>query len=227
MASPSHAASSSSLTLTTETRQDAGPLPAKVGEIGYREDENDQQQQVATADGPSLSERHPADRDHPSPPSTNSSAPANETTADASSTHSKRSIASFLSSRNLPSYGGISLSNILLLTFQLLVLAGTIAGWVVASKFMSKTSDSSDSSSDSQSSGGSMSFSGGSATIFVHVAFAVVSLAQLLALKLSLIKPASRSLLPRVAPYTGGGGLAISLSSTSPVPTPSAASVAA
>lgn len=183
MASASTAASSSSSALAAETRPDAGPLPAKVGEIGYRGDVDNQQRQVAPAEGSSLPERHPADREHSSPPATDSAAPSTEPTTDASSTHSKRSISSFLSSKNLPRYGGVSLANILLLILQTVIFSGTIAGWVMASKFMSKSSGSSDDSGDNQSNGGGMSFSSGGAAIFVHVAFAVASFAQLLLLE--------------------------------------------
>lgn len=188
MATPS-AASSFSSASATETRPDAGPLPRKVGEIGYNEDNHGQRPlSPATAEGVTLPQRHPADRDHPpSAPSTNPTLPptSTEPAADAASTHSasKRSIAAFLSGKKL--YGGISLTNLLIFTFQCLVFGGTIGGWVVATQFMAKASNnsSSDDSDDGSSSSSVMSIAGGGAAIFVHVAFAVVVLAQLLFLE--------------------------------------------
>lgn len=198
-------------TAPAEPRPEAGPLPSKRGEIGFREDLH---ALVAEEGGavPSptvvLPPRHPADRDAPppitasysassaTPSAANATAPSASTPVptptstpatspttpdDASSTMSlgkKKGILCFLKPKRIPSFFGLRLTTLLVFTIQVLVIAGTIAGWVLAIQHLA-----SGNSSDSNN-----MLSGSSMAIFVHVSFGIAVLGQMLFLERRLFR---------------------------------------
>jgi len=149
-------------------------LPSKQGEIGYREDLHGQVESASDGSVSPLPARHPADRD--SPPVISSDAPTTTLADDASSNtslRSKNSLISFFKPK-LPSYGGIRLVSLLVFIFQLLLLGGTIAGWILGIKFMNKKIQGAQHGEDMQIS---------SSSIFVHVAFVIAVFGQLVFLE--------------------------------------------
>lgn len=199
-------ASTSSLGLSmTETPPQAGPLPSKRGEIGFREDLHgrgrDLESGVASgsdsrSEVTALPARHPADRDAPpeiSPvpdttevpltpaAATSQTVPEPAVAADTSSTHSKRSIISFLKPRRIPTFGGMRSTTLFMFIFQILLIGGTIAGWALSVQRLAKSqknSNASTSPNDAQPSSGV-----NSSSIFIHVVFGIAILAQLLFLE--------------------------------------------
>ena len=181
MASTAAMASTSSTLLSQESRPQAGPLPFKRGEIGFVEGVHEQvevQPQTAVSSDP-LPGRHPADRRPPAPsedpPDPSLSNPP-QTPSDAASTSivGKRS---FLGHKRLPKYMGIHFTTLVLLCIQLFVFVGTIVGWVFASMAISRASN----NSPPPNTGGDQNVTQpdmSSSNIFVHVAFAVIALAQ-------------------------------------------------
>jgi len=186
-------ASSSSTVLpsTSDTTPQAGPLPQKRGEIGFRASLLERaaaERAAATAEesAEALPERHPADTDLPSSSRTDTT--SHETAvaptppiaaADASSTHKarKNALQKFLSF----TIGGISLVTFIRFVFQLLFIAGTLAAWVTIIQHLNTTSDDQEAEDPSENPD-ALSF-GGSGSIFVHVAFGVATLGQLLFLE--------------------------------------------
>ncbi|KAL5482888.1 hypothetical protein ACEPAI_9483 [Sanghuangporus weigelae] len=191
-----------------ERRLQAGPLPRKRGEIGYRESMDRGNGEVRRDDNSTpLPPRHPADRDpevppaaadesEPSSPSAPNavspapgSAPITSINADASSMHKPSKDNSFLSWLGLrmgKKFGGVTLSTICRLTFQLFFLLGTIALWVVVSKVLvvSPSNDTPASATGSaEAPPKSEPVFGSSAMIFLHVSFGIVTLVQLLFLE--------------------------------------------
>lgn len=188
----STSAAPSLTTLEVDPRPQAGPLPSKCGEIGYREDDGrDLERGSDEGDGRSimmLPPHHPADRDAHEASATVQSGPAvdgavptpsqnPEVLVDASSTHSKsgkRSIISFFAPRSVPTFGGIRLTTFLLFIAQLLFAGGTIVAWVlVVRRIRQSTQQSQD--GDSENSGG-LQLS--SSAIFIHVVLAITLLGQ-------------------------------------------------
>jgi len=187
MASTAAMASTSSTTLTQESRLQAGPLPTKRGEIGFVQVVHEQerpQPQTAVLSDP-LPARHPADRRSPTPSQvptnavprnaapSHSGAPQTPTDTASTSIISKRS---FLGRRRLPKPMGVHFTTLLWLGTQLCVFTGTIIGWAFAAMAISKNS------APSQGPGSDQNMSQpdmNSSSIFVHVAFALVALAQL------------------------------------------------
>ncbi|KAI9508747.1 hypothetical protein F5148DRAFT_1275584 [Russula earlei] len=178
-------ASTSSTTLIQKSRPQAGPLPLKRGEIGYVEGS-----ELQTATGvvaqDTLPAHHPADRLHPTPSQDSAdglpSRPDNsEIPADGASSSiiGKRL---FLRPRKLPKVMGIHFKTIALLCAQLLFFAGTLVGWVFTAlaisggKFKPPPPPSGEDPNLT-------SMDSGSSNIFVHVAFAVVVLAQIVFLE--------------------------------------------
>ncbi len=171
-------------------RPQAGPLPRKRGELGFQEGEHDVPGQ-ASSSSLSLPERHPADRD--APPATSlgvaqaaaageppRSPSRTESTNTANST-SKRSLISFLKPKRIPTYAGVRLTTLAIFLFQVCLFSATITGWVLIIKRMQKSGGSSASSANDDPDTTTPStavFSSTSAQIFVHVAFAIVSLAE-------------------------------------------------
>ncbi|EJC98950.1 uncharacterized protein FOMMEDRAFT_170744 [Fomitiporia mediterranea MF3/22] len=177
-----------------ERRPQAGPLPRKRGEIGYQEEmdvgtENEDGSDRNTDSAAVLPVRHPADREPTPPPeASNPGPPDTNSESDASSLHtlhkpSRQSpFLSWLGLLNRKRIGGVKLATIIRLTLQLLLLAGTITLWVVVTKLLAHGSSGNASASGSQDAPPSPAL-GGSAGIFVHVSFSIVTLAQLLLLE--------------------------------------------
>ncbi|EPQ51098.1 hypothetical protein GLOTRDRAFT_112557 [Gloeophyllum trabeum ATCC 11539] len=170
-------------------RAQAGPLPRKPGEIGYRAEESAGEGAQANRNSTPLPARHPADRDHAQESTTTStsrgtpapplpSAPNGAPLSDNSSTHKSRRRHFFKPRR----FGGLHASTLVLCVLQVLFLVGTIVGWVFAAMIVNKRarSDSDSSNAGSETSGSSGVFNAG---IFIHVAFAVVTLSEVLFLE--------------------------------------------
>lgn len=174
--SPSTTNEAGPSTLVDESgqRPQAEPLPAKRGEIGYIEPK--QPEETESSNGPTAQDTisplpavHPADRG-PTAPSQSPPAPA----ADSASTHSTHSsILKRLKPKHIPSLGGVRFTTLFLFLAHLAVLGGTIAGWVLITNHLSKVAASASSSSND-------SLGAGSSEIFVHVAFGVACLAELI-----------------------------------------------
>jgi len=194
----SNAQPSMSSTLEEEgARPQAGPLPQKRGEIGFTESVESEEGggETGTEEGV-LPERHPADTQlspsqttPPSQPSNDSASPDSPPlSSDASSTTKipKNKLLSLFSKLAL---GGISIGSFLRLLIQLALLGGTLAAWVIITQHLlhgspdfssSPSPDSGNDASDDDNSGSSL---GGSASIFVHVTFALAVLGQLIFLE--------------------------------------------
>ncbi|KAF5380717.1 hypothetical protein D9757_007057 [Collybiopsis confluens] len=179
LASSSSAASSSSF--SEEPHPQAGPLPLKRGEIGFREELVKESEEESSNSPSSRPERHPADRDAPTAASPAPAASATAASVETSSTNSLKKRKPLLSVLKRKKWGGIQLGTILLFSFQGTLILGTIAAWAVAGIFLTgKTQQHNDGGNDSKS-GSTMSTS--SSTIFVHVVFAVGFLSQCLFLE--------------------------------------------
>ncbi|RPD62696.1 hypothetical protein L226DRAFT_568588 [Lentinus tigrinus ALCF2SS1-7] len=166
-------------------RPQAGPLPRKRGEIGFEEGVDDVPDAESQASSSSLNlpERHPADRDAPPAASSGEGeaaaapprSPSRTESTNTANSAGKRSFISFLKPKRIPTYAGLRLTTLAIFAFQLCLFGGTIAGWVLTVKRMQKSTGSSD---DQDSSTHTSGFNTTSAQIFVHVAFAIVSLAE-------------------------------------------------
>jgi hypothetical protein len=179
------------------SRPQAGPLPLKRGEIGFNEELHAHLQSTSanTADVTPLPERHPADRDaspaavtdadpeaqaEATPPSgTPSEAHTPPPQTETTSTHStgKSSFVKFFRSKHVPTYGGIRLTTLLLTIFQLLLVCGTIAGWILSAIRIAKDTKNANNSDTNQTLGAA------SSGIFVNVLFAVGTVVELIFLE--------------------------------------------
>jgi hypothetical protein len=173
---------SSSTTVMQDVRQQAGPLPPKRGEIGYREEEHGQSggENRTASDFPVLPARHPADRDPPASlapsgddvnPSSSSTSPPAENAHDVSSTHScdKSSLISFIKGGKAPCYFGVCLTSWIAVAIQLFFILATTALWVISSKLFLKGQTVNTSSN-----------LGAPVGIFIHIIFAILMFGQLL-----------------------------------------------
>lgn len=183
-----------------ERRPQAGPLPRKRGEIGFREsllaqnEENSDSIELA-----SLPARHPADRDqqtntagsnsspgsgsNSSPSPANNSSSASLSASETSSMRKSRKAKLFSLLNPAPrlsktKFRGVALSTILRLIFQLALLGGTLAAWIIITKRLGESGSSL--IGMSQDSSPTLS---GSSSIFVHVTFGIAVLGQLLFLE--------------------------------------------
>lgn len=225
------------------TRPQAGPLPQKRGEIGFQEGIH--VQDAINSSVVALPARHPADRDleagsspssSPDQPSSGSFSPPNAS-AEASSTHKNphTSLLSWLDPRPFlkqTKVAGILLGTLLRFILQVLILCGTITAWIIISMQVNKGDNTnpngpaSKNPSSEVASNGSPGI-GNSAIIFVHVTFAVATLAQLLFLERSLfVIRAQRyafnhpgSPLPRHARSAGSVGMGLAPWNRPPLPT--------
>jgi hypothetical protein len=186
MASTAAVASSSSTTL--ESRPQAGPLPSKRGEIGFVEGVHEQAQEPSQmVDQVTLPARHPADVPIPPPLQDTIIVDAAPSHPDTSQTLSDgNSVTSvgkpFLGHKRLPKFFGVHFSTLVLLGAQLLVFIGTVIGWVFAAIALSDSDASSNAPPPSQDNDGDQNLpqgDPGTSHIFIHVAFAVLALAQL------------------------------------------------
>lgn len=181
MASTSRVASVSFATPSQVSRPQAGPLPSKRGEIGFVEGVHEQLE-VPSRDE-SLPERHPADPLPPAPSDPINRPPSHSepspTTSDSASSIDigKRS---FLGRRKLPKLMGVQFATISFLILQFLLLAGTIVGWVFAAISIHNTSNEATPTPQGVFNDQSPNEPGsGSSDVFVHAAFTVVVIVQL------------------------------------------------
>jgi len=192
MASTANATAS---TAVDYSRPQAGPLPSKQGEIGYRENLDGRDLERGNDEGDSrsiivpLPPRHPADRDEtqantdvPLTPAIAASASQNTNAPqDYLSAHSegKRRIIKFLIAKQqkIPSYGGIRLTTLLLSIIQIMFIGATVAGWILTVNHINQKSNNSD-DPNTQNNGVSMQI--GSGIIFIHVVFGVTLIGQLI-----------------------------------------------
>jgi len=164
-----------------ERRPQADPLPSKRGEIGYVEgvhSPSGRQQEVEAE--MSLPARHPADRDQsfegsapsgPQNPILPPTSPAQDAPPSPSSIAKSSSILNFLKPK--VTFGGLHSGTVLVFALQLVLLGGTVVGWVFATKLLQHMF----------SSGGNLSSS-----IFVHVVFVIAVIAQLVFLERRLFR---------------------------------------
>jgi len=189
MALTTAVASSSSMTLTQEPRPQAGPIPSKRGEIGFLEGVHEQVQQPSQVDDQvPLPARHPADTPVPTP--TADVAPSHsdisQTLSDDRSSMADLGKPPFLGHKKLPVFMGVQFTTLILLGAQILFFAGTVIGWVFAAIALNSNSQSQD-----QDNGGpdSLPQNNSSAShIFIHVAFAIISLAQIVLVERSIYR---------------------------------------
>ena len=205
------ASSSAAEVVDEPPRPQAGPLPRKRGEIGFVEglhDRGDVSAQ-ASASATSLPSRHPADRDAPPSASAPNGAAAGTSTSagepprspspnGSTNTTGKRSLISFLRPKRVPTIAGLRVTSLAILIFQLCLFGGTIAGWVILVQHMqnsrssppSPPDPSSDSSTDpgTGTDNGNTALSQVSSQIFVHVAFGITCLAELIFIERSVFR---------------------------------------
>lgn len=180
--------SSSSQTVVEGGRPQAGPLPQKRGEIGFRESIHQEEEPSEHADVV-LPARHPADRDgEPTvlattvpPPEVQETSNSNYQTSPPvppSSTQKKRKHVLLRLQRRIhkTAYGGIVLPTFIRFFFQLAIFGVTIALWVIVIKRLDARESQPTNDTD-------LVTFGGSGSIFVHVAFGVAVLGQLLFLE--------------------------------------------
>jgi len=159
----------------------AGPLPSKRGEIGYVEGADTQGETRSSSPPVALPATHPADRDNSTVSASTTSLASNSTpsasvntfvspssstlvSTDSQNSTSKKRVLCFFKSKKIPTFFGFSLKTLLVFLLQLAIIGGTIAGWVLVVKLVSR-----------------MSSDGFSTTsIFLHVIFGITLLGQLL-----------------------------------------------
>jgi len=91
----------------------------------------------------------------------------------------KKGILHFFKPRRIPTYFGLRSTTLLAFVIQLLAIVGTIAGWVIAIQRLGSTNNNGGNSPQNSNS----MFSASSTEIFVHVAFGIAVLGQLLFLE--------------------------------------------
>lgn len=153
----------------------AGPLPLKRGELGFQDGVHVQASVLDQGPTTPQPAHHPAERTA-TPPDTIPTAPDNgaQPSLETASIHTagKRSIISILKPTRI---FGVQLTTFLRFLLQLGVLGATIAGWALlaiqmTSKAKARASDGTDAPSFDSA-------------IFIHVAFAIATLGQLLFLE--------------------------------------------
>ena len=154
------------------SRPQADPLPSKRGEIGYREAEHVPEPSATTqSEQTTLPARHPADRDPTPAPNAEAQPDATASNADAASMRTNNSVAKSILAKLRPgsnsTFHGIYVSSILIFAGQVVFFIGTIAGWAVLTSHLSHSSN-------------------GSTQIFLHVAFAIAALTQLVFVERSI-----------------------------------------
>ncbi|CAA7262974.1 unnamed protein product [Cyclocybe aegerita] len=168
----------------TERRQQADPLPSKVGEIGFQEGVHAVRDRSQDVPGVVLPARHPADRGTPSPtsdavPSADSpiqpSTPSQDAASPPESIVKSSSLLGFLKPDK--TIGGLHLTTILIFLLQLSLFAGTIVAWVFATRLLLNVGN------DGQRLPG-----GQSSAVFVHVVFVIAIIGQLIFLERRLFR---------------------------------------
>lgn len=128
---------------------------------------------------PTLPARHPADRDHDRSPSSSNPSPGADTTAAANGESRLKKIRSW-------TLGGIHLWSFMRLFVLLGLIAGTAGAWWYTIKHFQDSMSANQpapSNQDQGSQGNGVSTYGWSSTIFVHVAFSIVVLFELVFLE--------------------------------------------
>jgi len=181
MASTNAVASSS--TTLTQVRPQAGPIPSKRGEIGYVEGVHEQVQEPSeTIDLPT---RHPADTRVPTPSQDLVDEPPPPpgtlriSSDDSSITDVDKN--SFLRHKGLPIFMGIQSTTLVLFGVQLALLTGTVIGWVFAAIALSSNNmpNVPPPSAGPANNNSTPQNDSSASHIFIHVAFSVLALAQL------------------------------------------------
>jgi len=179
----------SSLDTDRESSPQAGPLPLKRGEIGYKEETTESAEQEAAAEpstsSPPAADAQAAETAGSTSPSSSTNAPqptSSTASSNASSDHpcAKKLIASLFKSEKVPSYGGICLSTLLLFALQILIIAVTVVGWVLSVYHVSTTNV----KMTVEGSSGQQSLLPSSTTVvYIHIIFAILVLVQLIFLE--------------------------------------------
>ncbi|KAI0344419.1 hypothetical protein BDW22DRAFT_1046279 [Trametopsis cervina] len=161
-------------------RVEADPLPSKRGEIGYREPEHtDSSETTAPTSQPGLPARHPAEREPAgesnATPSTDAAASASG--GDISSVRTRSSTKRLLARLRPVQCKGILVSSLATFVLQVLLFIATIAGWALLTNHVSSAvSVNPDAGPNGLN----------TTQIFIHVAFAIGALAQLVFLERSI-----------------------------------------
>lgn len=161
-------------------RQEAGPLPRKLGEIGFIEGVHVQHNLQPPPTPVVLSPRHPADRDvdleaQMTSPTTNipiTPAIRETNTANAPATPNAAS----KKANCLPTIGGIHLTTLSIFVLQILLFGGTIAGWVLSIRAVNHNSNS------------GLALGGPPLAVFLHVVFSVSILVELIFFERSVFR---------------------------------------
>ncbi|KAF9444329.1 hypothetical protein P691DRAFT_807518 [Macrolepiota fuliginosa MF-IS2] len=167
----------------------AGPLPKKRGEIGFTDEQEEQEGDRSSSPDIVLPARHPADRD----PEQGVAADATQATTNAQMAIAHTSPSDTTSTINsisaakqkgrrllglfkckgahkpLPRAGGVTLPTLVKFSIQTLLLSGTIVAWAFTAKLLQ----------DMRNRGAG----GPTSTIFVHVVFGICALGQILLLE--------------------------------------------
>jgi len=168
-----------------DNRLQADPLPLKRGEIGYIEavDSEPPTDILHTLNLYDLPTRHSVDR-NPSPivsphaviiPPAHSevvTSPSSDQLSSPASIAKPKGMLDFFKQQGPPALGGFRLYTLIILAVQLTLLAGTVTGWVFASKHLSVLAERNNQSSF-----------GYPPTIPVHIVFIIVILIQLVYLE--------------------------------------------
>ena len=178
MASTAAVASSS----TTLTRPQAGPIPSKRGEIGFVEGVHEQTQEPSqTVDLAPLPARHPADTSVPSP-TVNAVPPQPDTPQTLSDDSSMTDVGKppfFLGNKKCSKFIGVNSTTLVLLGSQILLFIGTVIGWVFAALALDSNTPNAPPPNPPGNGDNLPPSNPGASHIFIHVAFAVFALAQM------------------------------------------------
>lgn len=217
------ATASTSTSLAHESRQEAGPLPSKRGEIGFVFDETiHSSPAIDESNVVELPPRHPADHDPdyspthvrtpvtahtmservrsllPAPSVAASSSVATTTPPTITAQKSESRLLRLCPSLDRDIPGGFQLKTVVLFTIQSIVAVGTIAGWAISVDALHKHNGE----------------EGRASSTFVHVVFAVMILGQFLFLERRLFRLRAEhyvhlypgATLPTSRRRRGGGG---------------------
>ena len=180
-----HAVATSSAVLAEESGPQAGPLPSKRGEIGFVEGIHTQPPAHAQpVDQVTLPARHPADHlpQVPSSDLPNEASLPSGTSPVSSDSSSMNTVdkSTLRWHKKLPTFMGIRSTTFLWIIVQIMLFAGTVIGWLFAAMALDRQPNAPPPSPDG---GQPPDPPNNSSSIFVHVAFAIVVIAQLVFLE--------------------------------------------
>jgi hypothetical protein len=160
---------------------EAPPLPRKLGEIGYVPPAHTEpEMSQGDLNEPSLPARHPADRDHNDGSPSSSSSPSNPPNPSSSTATNGESQPTKKRSWSL---GGIRVWTLLRLLCLLGLMAATGGAWSYTIRHFQESTP----TYDDQGNARTNSY-GWSSTIFVHVAFSIVALFELVFLERNIFQ---------------------------------------